>query len=78
MRVERTTKTGGKVLAAVKSAGSETNRRHANMRSQRQEMMSKLVPIYGVDNAAAHCETQGLGNWEAIKRQWNRQKKRDT
>lgn len=68
---------GMKVISGAKRAASANNRLHSSLRTRRYARMIQLVPSIGVDNAAAQCEVEGLGNWSAIKRQWNRNKNRD-
>lgn len=70
--------TGLPVKKGQHSAGQQTNAIHAPTRDARFARMSELVPMIGVDKAAAQCEFEGLGGWQGIKQQWNREKKRDT
>lgn len=71
---------GEKVAGGEHNAALRTNERHVPLRARRFARMRELVPQIGVDSAAAQCEAEGLGNRDAIKRQWNRHgnKKRDT
>jgi hypothetical protein len=69
---------GQKVFAGLKRAADQVSQTHSPLRKARLELMTKLVGDLSVDSAAAACEAEGLGNWQAIKRQWNRHKKRDT
>ncbi|MFP1645695.1 hypothetical protein [Pontitalea aquivivens] len=75
----KTVTRGAKVAGGQMNAAHATNVRHKPLRDARFERMAELVPMMGVDSAAAQCEVEGLGGWTAIKRQWNRhQKKRDS
>ncbi|WP_324752111.1 hypothetical protein [Roseovarius sp. Pro17] len=79
LRVQKIANTGGKVISASRQAGERTQALHKDLRDQRFRRMSELLDNLGVDSAAAQCETEGLGNWSTIKRQWNRyHKKGDT
>lgn len=73
---------GEKVAGGSESAAHATNARHVPMRERRFARMRELVPKVGVDKAAAQCAVEGLGSFDAIKRQWNRHRpdkeKRDT
>lgn len=70
---------GEKVAGGMRNRAHATNARHKTLREKRFVIMGRLVPKVGVDKAAAHCEAEGLGPWTAVKKQWNRQrKKRDT
>jgi hypothetical protein len=69
---------GAKVAGGECNAAHQTNERHAALREKRFARMHELAPQVGVDKAAAQCEIEGLGTRAAIKRQWNRQKKRDS
>lgn len=71
--------TGRPVKQGQKEAARQTNARHAKLRERRFARMRELVPPMKVENAARHCEAEGLGSWQAIERQWNRwQEKSDT
>lgn len=65
----RPVKRGQRIGAAI------TNSRHAAMREARLARMRELAPSLGVENAARRCEAEGLGGWQAIRRQWDRFKK---
>lgn len=78
LRVQKVANTGGKVISATKKAAEQTTAKYSQLRERRFARMAALVPEIGVDKAAAQCAAEGLGSWQAIKRQWNRfQKKRD-
>ena len=66
---------GLKTIKGAQESAKAINAKHAKMRNLRFRRMEHLVPALGVDRAAAQCETEGLGKWESIKRQWNRYKK---
>lgn len=65
---------GQSVIDGSKKSAAERNAKHSELRRQRFRRMSDLIPEIGVDSAAAQCESEGLGGWQAIKRQWNRHK----
>jgi len=69
---------GEKVGAGLRRAAHETNAQHEQMRARRASRMSELVPKIGVDKAAATCAHEGLGTFDAIKRQWLRLRKKGT
>lgn len=69
---------GTKVAGGERNSAHKTNAKHEPLRNRRFSRMAELVPEMGVDKAAAQCETEGLGHRDAIKKQWNRFKKRDT
>ena len=72
MRVEADAMRGEKVMSGARSAADAINSRHAEIRQRRLARMAELVPSMGVDRAAAQCELEGIGHWQAVKRQWNR------
>ena len=65
---------GEKVAGGSRNSAQNTNRRHEDLRKRRFARMEQLVRQLGVDRAAAQCSSEGLGSWEAIKKQWNRRK----
>lgn len=70
---------GVKVKKGLRSAAATTNALHGDLRQDRFTRMAELIKTMNVDKAAAQCQHEGLGNWDTIKRQWNRHhKKRDT
>lgn len=75
---EREALTGQKNLAGSSKAGEATSRQHGPMRERRFARMAELVQQMPVEKAARTCEAEGMGNWQGIKRQWDRWKKRDT
>ena len=69
---------GEKVAGGQKNSAHKTNELHKKLREKRLSRMEVLIPSMGVDCAAAQCESEDLGRWESIKRQYNRWKKRDS
>lgn len=69
---------GEKVAGGERNSAHQTNARHEALRNKRFARMEKLASQIGVDKAAEQCEVEGLGSRAAIKKQWNRHKKRDT
>ena len=67
---------GRKVARGFRSAAEATNRGHKAMRDARFSRMGELAPRLGVENAARQCEAEGLGGWQAIRRQWDRFKEK--
>ena len=68
--------TGRPVKRGQKDGAAITNKAHAPIREARFTRMKELVPDLGVENAARHCEAEGLGGWQAIRRQWDRFKEK--
>lgn len=66
--------TGKPVKRGQKDAAERTNKQHAPMRERRFARMRALIPSLGVEGAAHQCEAEGLGRWDAIRRQWDRHK----
>lgn len=66
---------GEKVAGGRRNSAHATNVRHHDLRQKRFARMKDLVPSLGVENAARQCEAEGLGGWQAIRRQWDRFKK---
>jgi hypothetical protein len=64
--------TGRKVKRGLKDGAAVRNKAHALAREARFARMAVLVPSLGVENAARQCEAEGLGGWQAIRRQWDR------
>jgi hypothetical protein len=67
---------GTKVAGGEHNAALRTNERHVLLRERRFARMRELAPSIGVDKAAAQCEIEALGNHDAIKKQWNRQRRK--
>jgi len=63
---------GEKVAGGRRNSAHATNARHHNLRQKRFARMKDLIPSLGVENAARQCEAEGLGGWQAIRRQWDR------
>lgn len=59
-----------------KDGAAKTNQVHAYKREARFTRMRELIPTLGVENAARQCEAEGLGPWQAIRRQWDRFKEK--
>jgi hypothetical protein len=70
--------TGRPVKRGQKDGAAITNKAHAAMREARFARMKELVPDLGVENAARQCEAEGLGGWQAIRRQWDRYREKNT
>jgi hypothetical protein len=64
--------TGLPVVRGQKSAAARTNALHALPREKRLARMKTLTATLGVEKAARQCEAEGLGGWQAIRRQWDR------
>jgi hypothetical protein len=64
--------TGMPVVLGQKSAAAKTNATHKQLREKRFARMKTLTATLGVEKAARHCEAEGLGGWQAIRRQWDR------
>lgn len=71
---------GNNVAGGAKNAARWVNRRHDKPRALRfDRMQHHLDQGLSIEKAAQACEHEGLGKQGAIKRQWNRhKKKRDT
>jgi len=63
---------GEDVLNGARDAAQQRNLKHMPIREARFARMRNLVHKIGVENAARQCEAEGLGGWQAIKKQWNR------
>ena len=68
--------TGRPVKRGQKDGAAITNKAHAPRREARFTRMKELLPALGVENAARQCEAEGLGGWQAIRRQWDRFKEK--
>lgn len=66
-----------KMAGGRRNSAHQTNLQHAPLREVRFEIMKKLVGTIGVDKAAVECQNAGLGNWEAVKAQWNEWKRKE-
>jgi hypothetical protein len=64
--------TGRSVRLGQKVGARMTNAAHSPNRASRFARMAMLTQTLGVEKAARQCEAEGLGNWQAIQRQWNR------
>ncbi|WP_137700027.1 hypothetical protein [Marimonas lutisalis] len=71
---------GEKVAGGSKNAAHATNARHEEMRKTRFARLRGLMDgrNLSLSSAAEICEKEGLGSAAAIKKQWNRNKSRDT
>lgn len=68
---------GQKVGKGLAEAAEKTARLHRPLRERRLERMRELVAEgHKVEKAARYCEAEGLGNWQAVRRQWNRWKEK--
>ncbi|AXI54554.1 hypothetical protein C1J05_08660 [Sulfitobacter sp. JL08] len=71
--------TGLKVKSGLQAAAESTNLQHRSLRDARFERLASLIDKFGLDQSARICEKEGLGGWQAIKKQWQRHKQiRDT
>lgn len=69
---------GKKVVEGAKQSAAQRQDENTLLKTRRFNRMSELAPKLGTNEAARRREREGLGSWEAIKKQWNRQKKNGT
>lgn len=65
---------GKKTIQSAQVGGEVARRQHDAEWGKRRARMSALVPKFGVKGAAEICAKEGLGNAEAIRKQWNRRR----
>lgn len=73
---------GEKVAGGAKNSAHQKNEKHKSLRERRREAIDELIPEIGLDNAARvvalRPELANGADWEALKKQYNRHKNRDT
>ncbi len=68
---------GRKVGRGLSEAAEKTSLAHRPLRERRLARMRELLAEgHKIENAARYCEAEGLGGWQAIRRQWNRWKEK--
>lgn len=71
-RIEDFAVTGKKIKDGVRLSAELTNRQQEAVRKRRFARLKELIPEMGLEAAARQCESEELGDRDAIKRQWNR------
>lgn len=69
--------TEGKAIAKGRQRAAESvKRQNAKKREKRFAELERLIPSIGLNAAAKHLDARGLGDWQAIKKQWTRHQRK--